>query len=177
MIMPFTHDLLQFKNPVFFETGTYQGDTIQYILSTNIFQEIFTMELSPHYHAFSSQRFSAVDNVHTILGNSRTDLYDNIKKIQVPITFWLDGHWSGVPHIGEDNVTRCPVLFELDQIKRHLINTHTIMIDDIRLMDNHHFPVTKYEIEQKLREINPAYTIQYFADDLDKEDVLVAYLK
>ena len=75
------------------------------------------MELSLHYYGLTSQRFTGVDTVHTILGNSRTDLYDNIKDIQRPITFWLDGHWSGVPHIGNDAVTRCPVLYELEEIR------------------------------------------------------------
>lgn len=50
------------------------------------------------------------------------------------------------------------------------------MVDDIRLMDNVHFPVTKSEIEKKLCEINPAYIVEYFPDDFDKEDILVAYL-
>ena len=88
----------------------------------------------------------------------------------------MDSHWSGVPDIGCDSETLCPLLYELEQIKRHPIKTHTIMIDDIRLMDNKHFPVTLPEIIKKLYEINPTYTLTFYDDNESKNDILVAYV-
>lgn len=174
--MPFTDELLQFNNEVFFETGTYQGDTTEKVLRSGRFDKVITMELSPHYHGYAKQRFAGDTRVEVVHGNSRTDLFRHIEHIDVPITFWLDGHWSGVPFIGEDGVTKCPVLFELEQIQRHPIKNHTIIIDDIRLMDGDHFPVHRHEIEEALCKINPEYTLRYFPDDLSAEDVLVAHL-
>jgi hypothetical protein len=167
---------MKFKNKIFFETGTYQGDTIERARSANIFETIYTMELSPFYASYSTRRFEKYENIHVIEGNSRTDLWKYIKEIDIPITFWLDGHWSGVANIGIDEHTTCPVLYELDQIKQHGVRTHTIMIDDIRLMDGDHFPVTRKEIEGKLKEINSEYILEYFSDDICEEDVLVAHL-
>ena len=115
-------------------------------------------------------------------GNSKTDLYDKIKDIPTKITFWLDSHWSCTPHVGCDPISVCPVLEELDQIKNHALNTYTIMIDDIRLMNNSNnkfegFPVTIDEIITKLYEINPQYTIRYFDDYTSTRDVLVASIE
>lgn len=174
--MPFLPELLTFRNPVFVETGTYQGDTTQQVATSGQFERILSMELSPHYHAHASNQLRGFDNVQVILGNSRTDLWDVMKDITVPITFWLDAHWSGVPYIGEDGVTRCPVLSELQQIMRHPIKTHTIMIDDVRLMDGEHFPVRLPEIEEALKRINPNYVLTYFDDYTAPNDVLVAHL-
>ena len=63
-----------------------------------------------------------------------------------------------------------------NQIKRHNIKTHTIMVDDIRLMDNIHFSVTKDKVIKKIYEINPNYKIKYYDDECAKEDILVAYI-
>ena len=81
----------------------------------------------------------------------------SLPSMRLSITFWLDSHWSGVADVGCDPETICPILYELDQIKKHPIKSHVIMIDDIRLMIPEHFKVTKEEIVNKIMEINPAY--------------------
>ena len=106
---------------------------------------------------------------------------DIIKDINSPITFWLDSHWSGTPDVGCDNQTLCPVLQELYQINQHPIKTHTIMIDDIRLMNlslNRYegFPVSLEQITDSIYNINPEYKIKYYDDYTSKNDVLVAYI-
>jgi len=105
------------------------------------------------------------------------DLFGIIEPIKKPITFWLDSHWSGTPDVGCDKETICPILYELQQIKRHPIKTHTIMIDDIRLMDNIHFPVTVEEIVAHIFEINPNYKISPYDDEYALGDVLVACIQ
>lgn len=175
--MPFVNQLLEYTNAVFLETGTYRGDTTNKVLQSKRFDEIITMELSTHYYDLAKTRFQDHDNVKVILGNSRTDLWDVIKDITVPITFWLDAHWSGYPNIGEDKVTSCPLLHELEQIMRHPIKTHTIMIDDIRLMNGRSYPVKKDEIEEALRRINSEYVLTYVDDHKAPNDVLVASIE
>ena len=175
--MPFTNELLPFVTNVFIETGTYQGDTLQLIANNNIKPKIIhSLELSQVFYNNCIKRFQNNPRINIHYANSKTDLTNIITNINENITFWLDSHWSGVPDIGCDPETRCPVLFELEQIKQHPIKTHTIMIDDMRLMDNDHFPVTKDEIVKKLRDINPNYNIKYFNDYCSKDDVLVAYI-
>ena len=127
--MPFTKDLLQFTNKVFVETGTWKGDTLNTVLSSGLFETLISLELSVPFFKESTERFSDYKTVKLYNANSKTDLYTIIKDITTPITFWLDSHWSEIPDVASDEVI-CPILEELEQI-----NTHTIMIDDIRLMN------------------------------------------
>lgn len=173
--MPFVSELLKYKNNFFVETGTYQGETVDYVIN-NGFKNAYSIELSDVFYYQCVNRFISNPNVKIFKGNSRYDLYSVIFSINSPITFWLDGHWSGVPNVGCDKELLCPVLYELDQIKNHHIKSHTIMVNDIRLMDGQHFEVKKEQIEQKIYEINPEYKIVYYNDQYALNDVLVAYI-
>ena len=173
--MPFLNELLQYKNDYFIETGTYQGETVD-IAVNNSFKNVYSMELSDVFYENCVKRFIYNKNVKIFKGNSRYDLYKIISNINTTITFWLDGHWSGVPDVGCDKELLCPILHELEQIKNHHIKTHTIMVDDIRLMDGNHFEVRKEEIEKKILEINPNYKLKYYNDQWAINDVLVAYI-
>lgn len=173
--MPFVNELLQYKNNYFIETGTYQGDAVD-IAVNNGFKNVYSMELSDVFYENCVKRFIYNKNVKIFKGNSRYDLYKIISNINVPITFWLDSHWSGVPDVGCDKELLCPLLHELEQIKNHHIKTHTIMVDDIRLMDGIHFEVRKEQIEKKILEINPNYKLKYYNDAYAINDVLVAYI-
>jgi len=178
--MPFIPELLHFLSDTFVETGTFQGDTLNIIAQSSV-SKIISLELSDVFVNSCRKRFENNPNIFIYKGNSKYDLYDKIKDIDSKITFWLDSHWSGTPDVGCDPVTICPVLEELEQIKQHSIKTHTIMIDDIRLMNNSDnkyegFPVKIDQILTKLYEINPNYQIKYFDDYCAKNDVLVAYI-
>jgi hypothetical protein len=176
--MPFTDELLKYVDKIFIETGTYQGETIDIVNKHKNYQTtIFSIELSEIFHKNCKEKFKNTKNVEIIFGNSKYHLINIINDINNKITFWLDSHWSGVPNIGCDNVSICPILFELEQIKLHHIKNHTIIVDDIRLMDNIHFPVTKEQIIEKIYEINKDYTIVYYDDYTAKNDILVAYIK
>ena len=173
--MPFINELLKYKNDYFVETGTYEGDTTEFALN-NGFKNVYSIELSDVFYYNCIKRFIYNPNVKIFKGNSRYDLYKMISNINSQITFWLDGHWSGVPNVGCDKELLCPVLYELEQIKNHHIKTHTIMVDDIRLMDGTHFEVRIHQIESKILEINPKYKFKYYSDQHAIDDVLVAYM-
>jgi hypothetical protein len=182
--MPFVHELLNYVHDVFVETGTFQGDTIYEVANNDVCSpsKIISLELSDVFLERCKKRFENNSNVILYKGNSKYDLYDKIKDINTRITFWLDSHWSGTPDVGCDSVTVCPVLEELDQIRKHPINTHTIMVDDIRLMNNttnkyDGFPVNIDQILAKIFAINPNYKIKYFNDHIAQNDVLVAYIE
>jgi hypothetical protein len=162
---------VKFPNPVFVETGTYIGDGVQMALDAG-FPTIYSLELAEYYYRSSQKRFQEDSRVHIVLGNSSYVLYNVIKNIQQPITFWLDGHYSG--GLTAKTHKNTPVLDELDQIKKHHIKTHTILIDDMRCCDTWWFDnISKKTIIEKIYEINPDYTITY-EDGAIAGDVLVA---
>ena len=177
--MPFVQELLQYMNDIFVETGTYEGDTVSIVANNENYKpsKIISLELSEVFFNNCTERFKDKRNITIHKANSKYDLLNIINPIDSQITFWLDSHWSGVPNIGCDPETICPILYELEQIKQHPIKTHTIMVDDIRLMDNHHFPVNLDEILKKIKEINPNYIIKYYDDWTSQNDVLVAYIE
>jgi hypothetical protein len=184
--MPFVPELFKhINNNVFLETGTFQGDTLcEIIENCNLCnpRSIISLELSEVFFKSCVNRFKNNSNVTIYKANSKCDLYNIIKNIDSPITFWLDSHWSGVQDVGCDDETICPILEELEQIKQHDIKIHTIMIDDIRLMNasnirEHGFPVSLQQIIKKIYEINPNYKIKYYNDYICNNDVLVAYIE
>jgi hypothetical protein len=170
------HDFARHLNPVFVETGSWLGDGISAALKAG-FQEVHSIELSPKYYDKCCKRFKDCTNVYLHLGDSGKCLYNIIKGVDNNITFWLDGHYSGTDTaIGTENV---PLRLELDAIKHHHINTHTIMIDDLRLLREHN-PVWGYldynenDLITMIKAINKDYTISYESTKYDKRDVLVA---
>lgn len=181
--MPFTNELFKYINNVFLETGTFKGDTLDNILKSKVCspEKIISLELSDIFYENCVKRFQNNPNIVLYKANSKYDLYNIIKDIEKPITFWLDSHWSGTPNVGCDSETVCPILEELEQIKQHTIKTHTIMIDDIRLMNNsnkkeHGFPISLEKIIKIIYEINPNYSIKYYDDYTSSKDILVAYI-
>ena len=183
--MPFVNELLKYvTNKPFVETGTYQGDTLKIVLNSpgGYSKKIISLELSDTFYNNCKKTFEHNSNVVLFKANSKYDLFNIISLIDSPITFWLDSHWSGVVNVGCDNITICPIIEELQQIKKHPIKTHTIMIDDIRLMNNtsniyQGFPISLNDIIKNIYEINPNYRIKYYDDDICSNDVLVAYIE
>ena len=166
----------RFFNYYFVETGTNSGDGVNFALRAG-FPEIISIEIRQEAFAIVRDQFSRNKNVTIILGDSGQVLYDAIKDLNKPITFWLDGH-IGEPTPGCVKYT--PLFEELEQIKRHQIKHHTIIIDDMLccngiLFDYH----TKQDIIEKIKEINVNYIITYVdgGDDAEvKDNIMVAYV-
>lgn len=162
-----------FPNYYFVETGTFDGQGIRYALRAK-FPEIHSVELFAINVANVSRLFSNYSNVHVHHGDSGKILYDVIKDLDKPITFWLDAH-SGVDNPNQKNT---PILEELEQIKQHHIKTHTILVDDMHCSGKIMFDgITKEQIAAKIMEINPEYVISYIPGGNDAEypvNVMVA---
>ena len=80
------------NNKIFIETGSLIGDGIQRALDAG-YEKVISIECHPGYYETSKERFKDNDKVEVILGDSSKDLYDIIKDIKEPITFWLDAHY------------------------------------------------------------------------------------
>ena len=119
------------------------------------------------------ERFDKNQNVHIVRGDSSIILYDLIKDINETMTFWLDGHCS------EGDTARgvyyTPLIQELEEIKKHHIDTHTIIIDDLRLWNEDDVKIGfgKNKIIEKIMEINVNYMLIYENGYIDN-DILVA---
>jgi len=155
-------------NKVFVETGTYHGDGVRMALDAG-FDEVYSVEYSNNFFVECEKRFEGNHNVYLYCGDSGSLLYDMIKDINEPITFWLDAHI----HDGVKAKKNTPLMEELECIKRHHIHDHTILIDDTFLCGSERFDyITLRQLVRKLREINPRYKIKVLHDWYTK--VLIA---
>jgi hypothetical protein len=154
-----------YPNRVLVETGSYLGDGIQAALDAG-FAKVISFEIVLDLYQHCKRRFAGDVRVKLVHGSSASLLYDTIKDISEPITFWLDGHYS-YGRTGYDSQYICPLLQELEQIKKHGAY-HTVLIDDRRLLKripvpgpSEFFDVDEDTVVTSLRAINPEYVIRY----------------
>jgi hypothetical protein len=180
MSLPPSYNLLEkYPNRILIETGSYRGDAIQAALDAG-FSEVRSIDIDPENTKFCKYRFDLIPRpdqkpapLKLWTGDSAVMLWDMIKDINEPITFWLDAH----SQLFEDEPPSAhpfPLIMELDQIERHPIRTHTIIIDDILMMT--HPDVTgwtKDGIEFLIWRINNAYKFKYVANPV-KNNLLIA---
>ena len=169
--MPYSN-FRKYTNQWFVETGSYYGDGIECALSAG-FTSIFSIEITETFYNYCKERFKNESKVRLFFGDSVMKLWEVIQPIWGPATFYLDGHWDIDP-----NETRglldFPLLRELDIIATHPIKTHTIIIDDVRLI-NTLWNLGLDKVIEMIYKINPKYKIHYEDGDAGrKNDVLVA---
>jgi hypothetical protein len=114
----------------FVETGTFEGNTINSMQP--LFSRIFSVELSPHYHAKAVERFRDAKGVNLALGESPAFLKNKREEFKAsPVLFWLDAHWCSAEHTsGQDS--QSPLLQEIEAIGP-LHPDSVLLIDDARL--------------------------------------------
>lgn len=147
-----------YPNRYFVETRAYLGNGIRMALDAG-FAEIHSLENSKHSVQHCREHFDKNPNVHLWHKNSRNQLFEVIQSIREPITFWLNGH-NTVP--SSDGSKNTSLIEELEQIKKHPIKTHTLLIDDMHYCNTLLFDfLTVRDIIKKVLEINPNYIIDF----------------
>ena len=159
----------EFPNEYFVESGSYLGDGIKAALDAG-FPNVISIELTSKYYEHCKSRFRKDRRVTLVHGDTVQVLWDIIRDIDKPITFYLDGHFSG-----EDTgrgMMDYPLVQELKTIAVHPIKTHTLIIDDVRLFDIHWNLGTK-TVMREIRRINKLYSVT-FRNGYVEDDVLIA---
>jgi len=173
--MPIINNLFEkYKNTkYFFESGTHIGDGVQKALDAG-FEKIISVELGQNYYDHCVSRFKNNEYVNLYLGDTEDLMESLISKINEPITFWLDGHNSGYDTAWGKHES--PLIQELEIIKKHHMNTHTLIIDDLRCWEKPHYNFDKNDVIEFVLSINPNYEI-IFEDGHVPNDILVAFIK
>jgi hypothetical protein len=113
------------------ETGTYKGDMLLAMLHD--FRTLYSIELHPKLHFRAQQLFLNQPKVRLLQGDSGQKIADVLAELDQPAVFWLDGHFSAGQTAKADLNT--PILAELDQVLKHRVKNHVVLIDDARLFD------------------------------------------
>jgi hypothetical protein len=166
--------LLKYLNPYFLETGTANGDCVKLALEVG-FEKIFSIELDELLQNENIQKYQFFINegkINLVTGDSLWEMSNIIPSLDKPTTFWLDAHQD----FGPKGTKRCPLYEELSAIKYSNIKTHTILIDDMRMLGQWWGEgISIDELKNKILEINPNYKF-IFEDGFAPNDILVAYL-
>jgi hypothetical protein len=174
-------------NKYFLETGTFTGGGVE-IARLCGFEQIISIEADERLYRGVLKNYDETDNIHLHLGDSEKILSEIIEKIEEPITFFLDSHIVDMnKEIAHDISTReIPLIQELEIIKNHPIKTHTILIDDRRMMGfsasrstfgwitEEWEAITEDIVMGLLFEINSDYEIAYENTVNGPNDIIVA---
>jgi len=110
------------------ETGTYLGDMVEAM--KNVFERIYSIELSEDLYRNAKVRFKRLRNLKLINGDSGIEIKKLMNDIRDPALFWLDGHYSG--GITAKGPKDTPIYEELTHIFSSPDIGHIVIIDDAR---------------------------------------------
>jgi hypothetical protein len=168
-----TKELLsKHPNRIFVETGTQYGYGIEVAIECG-FEKIYSIDIDSKYHFEATKKFEKEieeGRVQLFIGDSATFLERILTKVNEPATFWLDAH-ADAGIIGKST---CPVTYELDQIAKHHIKTHTLLIDDRRMFGVYWgVGTSEQDVIDRVKQVNPKYEFSY-ADGCEPNDIIVA---
>lgn len=111
---------------VFLETGTFEGNTVQWAIDHNHFEKFYSVELDDGRYESCRSRFSTDDRVQILHGNTVDVLEGIVSQINQPTLIYLDAHPMGYdfPIIEESNII-ISKFYNLDNL--------VVCIDDERL--------------------------------------------
>tara|TARA_X000000368_G_scaffold50416_1_gene35977 strand:+ start:760 stop:1386 length:627 start_codon:yes stop_codon:yes gene_type:complete len=115
----------------FIETGTFYGQTTRF--ASKIFKNVVSIEIYEPLFLLNKELFRKYLNVEILFGDSKHKLEDAIKITNGSTLFWLDGHYSGNGTGIGDAI--CPILQEIETIKKYCDRSFTIIVDDKRLFN------------------------------------------
>ena len=186
------------KPSVFVETGTFKGGIPQRMLQDGTFNEwekIYTIELNEEMCKIASKRYSLYESggsfnqdtdekdetfkdrkeffggkLLLVQGDSGEKLKDVLSEIHEPCVFWLDAHAGAKEGYARGEVD-CPLIQELETIKKHNVKNHIVTIDDADLLGQKQYKdgnvvcdysdITRDRVEKLLSEINSNFSVSY----------------
>lgn len=146
---------IKYKLINFVETGTFHGDTVEYM--RQIFKKVHSVELSKDLYKKARARFANYSNVTIWNGDSGKVLKKILPTLNKPSLFWLDAHGSGGDTAEGDEWS--PIIKELKIILDSSKIKHVILIDDARGFTGHLSP-TISEIEEVIVESGRNYNFE-----------------
>lgn len=168
--------LSKYVNDVFFETGTYLGDSVKLALECG-FKKVVSIEIYEPLHVNNVKLFekeTAEGSVELIFGDSLVEMKRLGETFTERTTFWLDAHVD----FGDGGVKICPLYEEIESIGLSPIKNHTILIDDLRCLGVNHWgaEISLEGIKSRILNINPNYKFSLESSPMGPQDILAAYI-
>lgn len=151
-----------FQPPLFIETGTFLGDTVEYF--KNKFESILTIELSEELAEKARKRFKDQSNVMVVQGDSGRELAALLTARRGKALFWLDGHYSSEFFVKDEFIRTAkgdkntPVESELDIIFSSNVEP-LVLIDDARLFNGKADYPSIDAVKKRVSRYQPSYKV------------------
>jgi hypothetical protein len=150
----------KFNCDILIETGTCFGEMV--FALKRVFQEIHTIELDDKLAARAKKIFLKYKHIHVHQGDSTFLLQQLLEKVNGPVLFWLDAHYSG--GITAKAALNTPIVAELSTIFNQRSDENIILIDDAReFIGKNDYP-TLEELKRIVKKLAPSYS---FETDMD----------
>lgn len=137
----------------FVETGTFRGETIEFMLPE--MDEVHSVELSDELHAAAVRKFKDQPRVHLHQGDSGAVLPEIVDGLTKPALIWLDAHYSA--KVTAHGPEETPILAELQAVFARQKAPHVILIDDAREFEDK----STYPALEEVRKIAEANGYNY----------------
>ena len=156
------HLAAEYELHVLVETGTFMGDMVA--AQRDVFDRIYSIELSPRYHERAQRRFRRTPHVELICGDSGREIGSLVARLDAPALFWLDGHYSGGTTAKGEHET--PIIEELEAILTADERRHVIVIDDARCFGADPAYPTIAVVRALIRDRRPDLTVEVQDDTI-----------
>lgn len=145
---------------VLIETGTFEGEMAR--KCREAFREIHTIELDAGLAERAARRLGRWPWIHVHTGDSATVLPPLLERIEEPVLFWLDGHYSGegTAHGAKET----PLGEEIEAIAARRRPGDVVLVDDARLLGTGAYPTVE-AIRARLADAHPGYRLA-LSDDI-----------
>ena len=150
------------------------------------FDKVYSVELEKKWIDYAYPHLKEHINankchlIHDDSANLEKYIINNKDFDENRVIFFLDAHVDN-PQIKTPHKFKCPVIAELEAIRKLKRNDHIICIDDIRIIkESNPWGETKYNnyydiVLKQLKEININYNFD-FLKGVVENDVLIAYV-
>lgn len=163
---------VKYPNSYFVESRAYKGKAIQCALDAG-FSHVRSIESSEKDYERVKRLFKRNQRVQIFHGKSSKILKEVIQDICEPITFWLDLYDASE---GTKQLRDFSLIEDLNQIANHPIKTHTLLIDDVKMLNKpDSYCMTLNDVIARILKINPDYCFEFEKGD-HENDILVAFI-
>jgi hypothetical protein len=132
----------RYKTSIFFETGTFKGDGVQFAMSVP-FRQLISVEIVPELAEEAKRRFCSNQIVSIVNGESAEEMEKILPRLKGNCLFWLDAHFPGADagltqyDDNIDEAVRLPLKLEAGII--HQLRPRgrdVIIMDDLRIYED-----------------------------------------
>lgn len=169
--MPITFELKKYLSENYIETGILHGESIKVAINSG-FKKLYGIDINPTFVKENKERFEKEINenkLEILEGSSLEILPKVLEKVFSKSTIYLDAHdldYEGIQKKNYHKSYECPIIQEIDIISKHEIKSHTIIIDDIKMIINNFgwakgYNIRLEDIEKRIKEINENYKFEF----------------